>query len=101
MEQLLHDFAAGHASNHLTITYNDMHGLWGGVTITLATSGAYERLERKRGAATPDILCGTVAITRVRDLVRQVHHRAAQVAAEPFRECARRHRRHHVPDAGA
>jgi hypothetical protein len=53
VEQHLKDFAQGRATQNLSIVYSDMHGLWGGVTITLSTSGAYERLERTRGA--PDI----------------------------------------------
>lgn len=33
----------------LTVTYDDMHGLWGGVTILISGAGPYERRERKRG----------------------------------------------------
>jgi hypothetical protein len=54
MEQQLKDFAEGRATQNLTIVYSDMHGLWGGVTVTLSTSGAYERLERTRSMIVPD-----------------------------------------------
>src|SRR5262245_15734129 len=70
MEHLLKDVAEGRAPDDLTITYSDMHGLWGGVTITLSTSGAYERLERKPGASAPDVVRATVAPAHVRDVVR-------------------------------
>jgi hypothetical protein len=70
MEQQLKHFAEGRASHDLTITYSDMHGLWGGVTVTLSTSGTYERLERKLGASAPDVVRGMVAPAHVRDVVR-------------------------------
>src|SRR5690242_14388119 len=70
MEQQLKEIAEGRAAYDLTITYTDMHGLWGGVTITLSTSGAYERLERKPGASAPDVVRATVAPARLRDVVR-------------------------------
>jgi hypothetical protein len=56
MEQKLKEFAEGQATQNLTIVYSDLHGLWGGVTITLSTSGEYELLERKRGMIVPELV---------------------------------------------
>jgi hypothetical protein len=70
MEQILKDFAEGHANQNLTIVYSDMHGLWGGVTITLSTSGAYELLERARGAIVPDLVQRTVTLAHVQEVFR-------------------------------
>ena len=85
MEQLLQRFAEGLESSDLTITYSDMHGLWGGVTVILAANGAYERIERKRGAAAPHALRSTLAIARVRDLVRLLHQISAWEQRTPER----------------
>ena len=70
MEQQLKDFAEGRTSHDLTITYSDMHGLWGGVTVTLSSSGAYQRLERTRGASVADVVRGTVAAARTQAIAR-------------------------------
>jgi hypothetical protein len=70
VEQHLKDIAEGRATPNLSIVYNDMHGLWGGVTITLSTSGAYERLERARGAIVPELVQRTVTIDQVQSVVR-------------------------------
>lgn len=70
MEQQLNHFVEGGESDDLTITYSDMHGLWGGVTITLSGSGTYELLERTRGAGVPHVSQSIVAPERVRDVVR-------------------------------
>jgi hypothetical protein len=70
MEEQLRQLIDGHTTNDLTIVYSDMHGLWGGVTITLSASGAYERLERTRGANAPDVVRGTVAPARIQQIVR-------------------------------
>ena len=70
MEQQLKDFADGHATQNLTIVYSDMHGLWGGITVTLSTSGAYELLERARGAIVPDLVQRTITLAQVQDVIR-------------------------------
>jgi len=70
MEQQLKDFAQGRATQNLSIVYSDMHGLWGGVTITLSTSGAYERLERARGAIVPELVQRTITIDQVQEVIR-------------------------------
>jgi hypothetical protein len=69
MEAQLKDFTQGHASQNLTIIYSDMHGLWGGITITLSTDGAYERLERVRGQIVPDMLRRTVTPAQVQKVI--------------------------------
>ena len=68
IEEQLQHAAEGRAAHQLTITYSDLHGLWGGVTITLSTSGAYERLEYMRGASLPHVVQGTVAPARIREV---------------------------------
>ncbi len=70
MEQQLKDVAEGRATQSVSIIYNDMHGLWGGVTITLSTSGAYERLDRARGAIVPDLVQRTVTTNHVHEVLR-------------------------------
>jgi hypothetical protein len=70
VEQHLKDIAEGRATPNLSIVYNDMHGLWGGVTITLSTSGSYERLERARGAIVPELMQRIVTIDQVQSVVR-------------------------------
>jgi hypothetical protein len=70
MKERLKDFAEGRATQNLTVVYSDMHGLWGGVTITLSTSGAYERLERPRGAIVPEMVRKTVTPAHVQEVIR-------------------------------
>jgi hypothetical protein len=69
MEQHLKDFAEGHATQNLTFVYSDMHWLWGGVTITLSTSGAYERLEHVRGSIVANLVRKTVTPAHVQDVL--------------------------------
>ena len=69
MEQKLKDLAEGRATQNLTIVYSDMHGLWGGVTITLSTSGEYELLERKRGVIVPDLVRRTILPAHVQEMI--------------------------------
>ena len=70
MEQQLKDLAAGRATQNLSIVYSDMHGLWGGVTITLSTSGAYELLERARGQVVPDMVHKTITPAQIQEVIR-------------------------------
>jgi len=69
MQQKLKDFAEGRATQNLTIVYSDMHGLWGGVTITLSTSGEYELLQRKRGVIVPDLVRRTILPAHVQQVI--------------------------------
>jgi hypothetical protein len=70
VEQQLKEIADGRATQNLTIVYSDMHGLLGGVTITLSTSGAYELLERARGAIVPDLMQRTVTPAHIQNVIR-------------------------------
>ena len=70
MEQQLQDFVEGRATQNLTIVYSDMHGLWGGITITLSTDGAYELLERARGGIVPDLARRTVPPVQIHEVLR-------------------------------
>src|SRR5215207_9596073 len=69
MKQQLKDIAERQVTQSLSIVYNDMHGLWGGVTVTLSTSGAYERLERARGAIVPDLIQRTITTDQVEEVI--------------------------------
>jgi hypothetical protein len=69
MEQKLKDFAEGRATQNLMIVYSDMHGLWGGVTITVSTSGEYELLERKRGMIVPDLVRRIILPMHVQEMI--------------------------------
>jgi len=70
MEQQLKDLAEGQATQNLTLVYSDMHGLWGGVTITLSTTGDYELLERARGQVVPDLVRKTITPAHVQEVIR-------------------------------
>jgi hypothetical protein len=69
VENALRAVAAGNAAPaDLSITYDDMHGLWGGQTIVASGSGAYERRERGRGASTPTVITGTLDRQQIQEL---------------------------------
>jgi hypothetical protein len=70
MEQHLKNIAEGNATLNMGIVYSDMHGLLGGVTVTLSTDGAYERLERARGAIVPELVQKTITIDKVHEVIR-------------------------------
>jgi hypothetical protein len=73
MEQQLKALAQGLVTKNLTIVYSDMHGLWGGVTITLSTDGAYELLERAPGQIVPNLVRRTVTAAQVQEVMRLLH----------------------------
>jgi hypothetical protein len=77
MEQQLKNLAEGRASQNLTIVYSDMHGLWGGVIITMSTSGAYELLERPRDVIVPNLMRKTVTPAHVQEVLRLLHETRA------------------------
>lgn len=54
----------------LTITYDDMHGLWGGTTITVRGDGSLVRQFRPPGATAPVRRETRIGQTLVLDLVR-------------------------------
>jgi hypothetical protein len=68
VERALRAVAAGNAvPADLSVVYDDMHGLWGGLTISLA-GGAYEQLERGRGGSAPTVITGTVDRQQIQEL---------------------------------
>jgi hypothetical protein len=60
--------AGGEIPADLAVTYDDMHGMWGGTTITLAGSGDYRLDEMNPSAGPPRSLRGRVAEADVRAL---------------------------------
>jgi hypothetical protein len=61
VESTLRAIAGGNAAPaDLSVIYDDMHGLWGGQTISLLGTGAYERQERARGGSAPVVITGMV-----------------------------------------
>lgn len=53
----------------LTVTYDDMHGLWGGTTIVITGKGDGERRERDRGRAEPKIFHKSITPEQMLELV--------------------------------
>ena len=54
----------------LSITYDDMHGLWGGTTIIIRGSGISESRERARGDAKPQIFETALPEDKLLELVQ-------------------------------
>ena len=69
MEQYLNAFVEGRATHNLTMVYSDLHWLWGGVTITLSVTGAYEYLEHRRESIVPDLIHRTVTPARIQEVI--------------------------------
>ncbi len=70
MENELKAAAAGRAPADLTITYDDMNGLWGGVTITVRGDGSLIRQTRGPGAPQTGSQRKTVDQRELTELVR-------------------------------
>lgn len=87
VEQALRAIANGSRSAlDLRVTYDDMHGLWGGTTITVIGEGTCRRIQRLRGATTSQVECGTINAGQVQALVRLIVDLQAweqQIAARP------------------
>src|SRR5262245_11238556 len=64
MRENLVQIAAGKQDERFSITYTDMHGLWGGVTVTLTGAGQYEQTQRNRGGE-PHQVVGRVSAEEV------------------------------------
>jgi len=62
--------AAGAVPAALAITYDDMHGLWGGVTITIRGDGRVERQSRALGEPTTQVYRTAVDHQLLLDLLR-------------------------------
>src|SRR6188508_1583508 len=69
MEEYFKAFAEGRDANNLTIVYSDTHWLWGGFTITLSTSGAYECLKYQRERILPSLIHKTVTPARIQEVI--------------------------------
>src|SRR5215510_4421543 len=54
----------------LSITYDDMHGLWGGTTIIIRGSGIGESREREMGDAKPQIVETALSEDKLLELVQ-------------------------------
>ena len=67
MRENLVQIADGKHDDRFAITYSDMHGLWGGVTVKLSGTGHYEQTQREPGGE-PQQVVGHVnaeAVVRV------------------------------------
>ena len=56
----------------LSITYDDMHGLWGGTKITITGAGSGEIQERDRGHEQPQISKSTLEQEQLLELVKLI-----------------------------
>ena len=54
----------------LSITYDDMHGLWGGTTIYINGAGSGETHERPRGGTQPQIVKTTIGEDQLLGLIK-------------------------------
>ncbi len=84
VESALRAIAAGNGAE-LSVVYDDMHGLWGGQTITIAGNGAYERKERARGDSAPVVTSGTVDQKQIQALASLLVQLAAWEQRVPER----------------
>ncbi len=62
--------AAGRSPADLTIKYDDMHGLWGGATMTVRGDGSLIRRTRMTGAPQAEVERKTVGARELIELVR-------------------------------
>jgi hypothetical protein len=69
VESCLRQICSGGPLAGFVVHYNDMHGLWGGISVTLSGTGRYEHAERLRGAGEPILRYGHVAAEQIRELV--------------------------------
>jgi hypothetical protein len=71
VEQSLLAIAHGSRSpSDLLVTYDDMHGLWGGVTIILAGEGTYRRDQRAPAASPQGMVTGSINTQQIRELAQ-------------------------------
>ncbi len=63
---------SGQVPRDLVITYDDIHGLWGGTTIIIHGDGRGEIRERERGDAKPEIFESTITQNQLLELVKLV-----------------------------
>jgi hypothetical protein len=62
--------AANSVPADLTVTYDDMHGLWGGTTITVRGDGSVERRTMALGAPEAEVTRKQVGAPELVDFVR-------------------------------
>jgi hypothetical protein len=72
----------------LTITYDDMHGLWGGSTIVVDGKGTGERRERGRGDSKPAVLNKSISKQQLLELVKLLIEHEAWEQRTPDRDPA-------------
>lgn len=69
VEESLRTIASdGESLPELSVTYSDMHGLWGGVTISVRGKGTYECTQRLTGAGAAEVVRGAIDPQLVRNL---------------------------------
>ena len=61
---------SGQVPPDLLISYDDMHGLWGGTTITIQGDGKAERLERAIGGDQPRVCVTVISQSQLLELIR-------------------------------
>ena len=69
-EELKGIVAAESVPADLTVTYDDMHGLWGGTTITVRGDGSVERRTRALGAPEAEVTLKRVGGRELVEIVR-------------------------------
>jgi hypothetical protein len=72
--------------SELKISYDDMHGLWGGTTIVITGKGSGERLERERGSAKPEIFNKSITREQILELVKLLIEHEAWAQRTPSRD---------------
>ena len=69
MKHELEQILFSNNSEGFSLSYDDMHGLWGGVTISLSGDGNYQRTQREPGGQ-PQTVEGKAGVERVMEMVR-------------------------------
>lgn len=75
----------GRSPSDVSVIYDDMHGLWGGVTITVSGAGTYEQRQRDRGAGSPQVVTGSIGTLEIRELADLLLELRAWEQATPER----------------
>lgn len=70
----------------LQITYDDMHGLWGGTSILITGNGTAERRERERGNSEPENFERSVTREQLLELVKLLIEHKAWEQRTPARD---------------
>ena len=78
--------AGGEVPPDLVITYDDMHGLWGGTAIVIRGSGSGGRRERARGDAAPEVFETTIPREQLLELVKLLIEHEAWEQRTPDRQ---------------